>query len=263
VPVPCQYEPMERSIPTPNEVLTHAVEALAAHYPDADSAFVAGSLMRGEGSATSDIDLVVLHSSLPQAYRESFIFNGVPVETFVHDPETLSWFIEHDRKDGHPALINMLSEGVLIGPRQDIGLDFKQRALQILAEGPPPLSADALLRLRYTITDKLDDLETDRSPAEVVAIGAAIYPLLVELLLRGGNRWNGSGKWNARLLNQMDESVAQRFETAFLDLYRGTDARSVLRLADSLLEQHGGRLFSGYRSDAPAGSRSPFVGSGA
>ena len=250
---------MKHSAPTPNEIRELAIEVLAAHHPNADAAFVAGSFMRGEGSATSDIDLVILHPSLTQAYRESFIFKGIPVETFVHDPETLSWFLEHDRKDGHPALIGMLVEGVLIGPRQDIGHAFKQRALQMLAEGPPPLSTDALQRLRYAITDKLDDLEADRSPAEIIAIGAALYPLLVELALRGSSRWNGSSKWSARLLNQMDASIAQQFETAFLALYNGSDTHAVIRLADTLLEQHGGRLFSGYRSNAPADWRSPFT----
>jgi predicted nucleotidyltransferase len=250
---------MKHSAPTPNEIRELAIEVLAAHHPNADAAFVAGSFMRGEGSATSDIDLVILHPSLTQAYRESFIFKGIPVETFVHDPETLSWFLEHDRKDGHPALIGMLIEGVLIGPRQDIGHEFKQCALQMLAEGPPSLSTDALQKLRYAITDKLDDLEADRSPAEIIAIGAALYPLLVELALRGSSRWNGSSKWSTRLLNQMDASIAQQFETAFLALYNGSDTHAVIRLADTLLEQDGGRLFSGYRSNAPADWRSPFI----
>jgi hypothetical protein len=253
---------MKRTVPTPNETLELATEVLATHYPNADAAFVAGSFMRGEGSATSDIDLVVLHPSLTQAYRESFTFKDIPVETFVHDPETLSWFLEHDRKDGHPALIGMLTEGVLIGPMQDTGREFKKRALQMLAEGPPPLSTDAMQRLRYAITDKLDDLEADRSPAEVIAIGAALYPLLVELALRGSSQWNGSGKWNARLLDQMDASVAKQFKTAFLNLYNGSDTHTVIRLADNLLAQHGGRLFSGYRSDAPADWRLPSTRSG-
>jgi hypothetical protein len=246
-------------VPTPNEILKIAVEVLRAHYPDADSAFVAGSFMRGQGSATSDIDLVVLHPSLAQAYRESFIFQDIPVETFVHDPETLLWFLEQDRKDGRPALIGMLIEGVLIGPRQDTGNDFKKRAAQIFAEGPPPLDADAIERLRYAITDKLDDLEADRTPAERIAIGAALYPSLVELALRGNGRWNGNGKWHARLLGQMDVSVARQVETAFLSLYDGSDTQAVLGLAQSLLEQYGGRLFAGYRSDAPADWRSPLI----
>ena len=237
-----------------------AIEVIAVRYPHADAAFVAGSLMRSQGSVTSDIDLVVLHSKLVPAYRESFVFKGIPVEAFVHDPETLAWFLEQDRKEGHPALIGMLVEAVLIGPRQETAHDFKQRAEKIVAEGPPPLSNESLQRLRYAITDKLDDLEADRPPAEFIAIGSALYPLLAELVLRGHGRWNGSGKWIARLLNELDAALAQRFERAFLDLYIRSDAGPVLRLAEELLEQHGGRLFSGYRSDAPADWRAPLTG---
>jgi len=250
---------MKRSVPTADEVVKIAAEVLAAHHPSADSAFVAGSFMRGQGSTASDIDLVVLHPSLAQAYRESFLFQGIPVETFVHDPETLSWFLEQDRKDGRPALIGMLIEGALIGPRQGTGADFKKRASQMFAEGPPSLNTDAIERLRYAITDKLDDLEAERTPAERIAIGAALYPLLVELTLRGSNRWNGDGKWCARLLNEMNASEARQVEEAFLSLYDGSDIQAVLRLAENILDQHGGKLFSGYHSKAPADWRSPFI----
>lgn len=246
---------MEPPIPTADEVLECAVSTLLDRYPEAQSAFVAGSFMRGEGSATSDIDLVVLYSSLPQAYRESFQSYGIRVEAFVHDPETLAWFLEQDRRDGRPAMIGMLCEGRLIGPRQNDGIALKQRAERMLAAGPPALSADGLLRLRYAITDKLDDLEADRTRAEILAIGAALYPVLVELVLRGSGRWNGSGKWNARLLLRFDPALSEKFETAFQSLYRGEDTRPVSRLADEVLEQHGGRLFAGYRSDAPTSWR--------
>jgi hypothetical protein len=246
---------MAASLPTPDEILALAAEILATHYPNADAAFVAGSFMRGQGSATSDIDLVVLHPSLPHAFRESFVFKNIPVETFVHDPETLSWFLERDRQDGHPALVGMLVEGVLIGRSQQTASDFKNHASQLLAAGPPPLNPDALQRLRYGITDKLDDLAADRSPTERIAIGAALYPLLVELALRGNNHWNGTGKWSARLLHQMNPPLAQQFESAFLSLYDGSVTHAVIQLADTLLSPHGGRLFAGYHSNAPASWR--------
>ncbi|WP_172716955.1 nucleotidyltransferase domain-containing protein [Neorhizobium sp. T6_25] len=38
---------------------------LTERLTDADFAFVAGSIMRGTGTPSSDIDLVVLHSALP------------------------------------------------------------------------------------------------------------------------------------------------------------------------------------------------------
>jgi len=253
---------MARSLPSPSEIRTLASEVFATQYADADAAFLAGSFMRGQGSPTSDIDLVVLCPSLPHAFRESFLFENIRVETFAHDPETLTWFLENDRNDGHPALIGMLIEGVLIGPRQKTAADLKQLASRLFAAGPPPLNTDALERLRYAITDKLDDLATDRSSAERIAIGAALYPLLVELVLRGNNQWNGSGKWSSRLLHQNDAGLAQRFESAFVALYSGSDTHAVIQLADILLASHGGRLFAGYRSDAPAHWRSPFIPSG-
>ena len=58
-------------------------------YGDAAVVLAAGALMRGQGTAYSDLDLVVIYERLPVAYRESFRFQGLPVEAFVHDPETL------------------------------------------------------------------------------------------------------------------------------------------------------------------------------
>jgi hypothetical protein len=248
---------MARPVPSPSEILSLASEILATRYPAADAAFVAGSFMRGQGSTTSDIDLVVLHPSLPHAYRESFTFHDLPVEAFVHDPETLAWFLEQDRLDGHPSLIGMLVEGVLLGSNQQPAATLQQHASEIFAAGLPPLSPDALDRLRYTITDKLDDLAADRSPAEHIAIGATLYPLLVELVLRGNNHWNGTGKWSARLLHQFDEPLAHHFESAFLALYNNATPAAVLELAETLLAPHGGRLFANYRSNAPADWRTP------
>ncbi|MBW6420918.1 nucleotidyltransferase domain-containing protein [Rhizobium sp. XQZ8] len=56
---------------------------LAERFADADFAFVAGSIMRGAGTPSSDIDLVVLHSALPNAHRRSQLFEGMPFEAFV------------------------------------------------------------------------------------------------------------------------------------------------------------------------------------
>jgi len=64
---------------------------------------LAGSIVRGEGTPHSDLDLVVIFDRLPNAYRESFYFGDLPVEAFVHDPETLNYFLfEVDRSSGIP-----------------------------------------------------------------------------------------------------------------------------------------------------------------
>ena len=72
-----------------NDVLDAAHAIWSQRYSGADVVLAAGSIVRGEATAYSDLDLVVVYSKLPCAYRESFSFHGLPVEAFVHDPETL------------------------------------------------------------------------------------------------------------------------------------------------------------------------------
>ncbi len=88
-------------------------QILDDRYPDADVIFLAGSLLRGEGTPYSDLDLVVIFEQLPHAWRESFNFKGYPVEAFVHDPETFNHFIfELGRPSGLAAMAHMVAEGV-------------------------------------------------------------------------------------------------------------------------------------------------------
>jgi len=98
-----------------HNVLKLAYSICEQRYSEAKALFAAGSFIRGEETAFSDLDLVVVYESLPNAYRESFRFDGIPVEAFVHDPQTLNYFfLEVDRPSGVPALPQMVQEGVEI-----------------------------------------------------------------------------------------------------------------------------------------------------
>lgn len=195
---------------TPEEATALAIEIVAERFPAAEAAFVAGSIIRGEGTTLSDLDLVVLHSRLENAWRESFVFNATPVEAFVHDPETLAWFVRSDLKTARPALIGMLAEGRVVGPRPSLAHDLKRQAQAILAKGPPPITREQLDQLRYNITDKIDDLRGERSAEEIIAIGAALYAPLAEILLRTRGGWIGAAKWIPRLLRKADPMLANR-----------------------------------------------------
>ena len=66
--------------------------------------------MRGEHTNTSDLDLVVLYTSIPNAFRDSYVFEGWPIEAFVHDYQTLHYFFKHvDKPTGEPSLMQMVS----------------------------------------------------------------------------------------------------------------------------------------------------------
>src|SRR5690349_17930039 len=82
-------------------------------YPDAAAVLLAGSVVRGQATAHSDLDLVVLYERVAHAWRESFLSEGWPVEAFVHDLETLRYFFEKvDGTTAPPSLAYMVLEGV-------------------------------------------------------------------------------------------------------------------------------------------------------
>jgi predicted nucleotidyltransferase len=221
-------------------------------YPDSRALFAAGSIVRGEGTSTSDLDLVVVYPRLPCAYRESFRFDGYPVEAFVHDPETLEYFFEElERPSGVPALPQMVFEGVEIPQPTDLSQALKQRAAALIASGPPALDADAERRMRYLLFDLLDDLRAPRSRDEMFGAAARLYELLADYWLRRRGCWSGRGKAILRALRQADAALSESYCAAFATLFTTGEAAAILQFAEGILNEAGGPLFDGYRSDAP------------
>jgi predicted nucleotidyltransferase len=246
---------VSRCCPTPTEALAIAEAVFRTRYEGAAFAYAAGSIMRGEGTHLSDLDLVVVYDHLEAAWRESFIAGMVPVEAFVHDRETLAWFINGDVVRGRPIILSMIAEGTVIGPAQVQAEAVRMEVSNRLAEGPLPLSLTDLNALRYEITDAVDDLRGDRTTGETMAIGALLHPKLVELALRGRGRWNGAGKWVPRLLGEVDAELPGRFDTAFRTLFSNGDVGPVIALAEAELAPHGGCLFDGDYRIAPGSWR--------
>ena len=140
-------------------IIDVATAIRAARYTGAVATFAAGSIVRGEGTPFSDLDLVVVYAELPCAYRESFRFGGYPVEAFVHDPATLEYFfLEVDRPSGVPALAHMVVEGIEIPAPSDVSRELKRLAASVIGAGPPALDSESERRMRYFVSDLLDDL---------------------------------------------------------------------------------------------------------
>jgi hypothetical protein len=244
------------TIPAGKPIAEIANAIRAGRYPDAAVVFAAGSIVRGEGTPYSDLDLVVVYPRLRCAARESFLHDNCPVEAFLHDPETLEYFFDQvDRPSGVPSLPQMVAEGIEIPAASDLSRALKQRAAALLAAGPPPLDADTEAQWRYNVSDLLDDLRGARSHDELVATGAALYDRLADYHLRRLGRWSGKGKGIPRALQRVDRELAIRFGRTFDDLFRLDDAGEVIALAEELLRPAGGPLFDGFRSDAPAAFR--------
>ncbi len=236
-----------------DEIVRIANDIHQERYRDAAILFAAGSIVRGEGTAYSDLDLVVVYERLPHAWRESFRHGDLPVEAFVHDPGTLRFFfVEIDGRSGVPSLPQMVHEGVEVPGPNALSAKLKESARSILDAGPPRWGEDVRRRKRYEITDQLDDLRAPRSDAEVWAAGTQLYTALADYYLRSRGLWSARGKAIPRALEQANTEVASRFGASFARLFREAEPADAIALAEELLQPDGGLLFEGYRLEAPA-----------
>jgi hypothetical protein len=229
-------------------------------YSDASVIFLAGSIIRGEATPFSDLDLVVVFDQLPAAYRESFHFQGFPIEAFVHDPETFNYFLfEVDRPSGIPALAQMVLEGVEIPRPNGLSRSLKQLATSVIQLGPPELSKEDVRKLRYNITSLTDDIREPRSRDELLAAATQLYEALADYYLRTNHRWSAKGKSIPRILRQADADLYLRYAASFDELFVHARPAAVVALVEEILTPRGGLLFDGHRLDAPANYRKRLV----
>ena len=225
-------------------------------YPDAVVAFAAGSVFRGEGNEFSDIDLVVLYDeNFEDVRRESFKIEGWPVEAFVQNKQSLDYFLDKDRKNGMPIMINMIREGIEIPGPCPLSQMQKAEAERHYALGPLPLSEDEMRARRYHLSDMLDDLRGIVKPQERYAILAKLYINLADFHLRAAGNWSGSGKGLARALKRYAPEMAEDYFNVFEAAYCEGNCESVINLAKEIMKPYGGNLFFYKQGADPDGGK--------
>lgn len=229
-----------------------AKRALAKHYPGAIGGFVAGSVIRGEGTPTSDIDIAVLFDeSFEDVHRNSVVEEGWPIEFFVHNPQAQDFYFDKDRKRGMCIMPTMVANGIIIPDKTDLLLAQRCKAATIIAAGPPLLAKDDCDLRRYMIADLLDDLEGASDAGTRRATLALLHEHLGDFHLRARGCWSGRGKSLLKRLKEEDEDYAARYGVAFESGFSAQNIAPVMILAEETLAPRGGRLWEGYRSAAP------------
>jgi hypothetical protein len=212
-----------------------ARELVRDRFPNAGWAMLTGSVVGPHRTAGSDLDIVVLDETDP-GHRESLRHQGWPVEFFVHTEERLTVFLARELAKRKPSTHRMLAQGVVL--TGDPG-DLPARCARVLADGPGPLSPAERDRLRYGLTDGLDDLRHATDPGERTVIAASLWTGAAEAFLSLAGRWVSGGKWLLRELREQDPSFAARWLAARDD---------PAALVTDILESAGGPLFDGYRA---------------
>jgi predicted nucleotidyltransferase len=219
-------------------------------YEGARVLFLGGSVMRGEETPASDLDIVVVYERLPNAYREAFMYGGWPVEAFVYDAGTLEEFFESDRQRGVPALMSMVWEGLEVPEACEFSARLKRSARELLDAGPPLWDEEELTLRRYRLTDWVDDMRHPRSAEELVATGAWLYQDAAEFYFRTRGLWSAHSKTIPRRLRATDAPFAERFLRAFDALFTDRRPEPAIALVAELLEPFGGFFFEGFRKEA-------------
>jgi hypothetical protein len=165
-------------------------------YPEAKVLFCGGSVVRGEGRPSSDLDVVVLFEHIERAWRDSFFFEGWPIEVFAHDNETLAYFFDQDEKQGRPVLAQIVAEALVVPGPNETSERVQARARERLTLPRPRPASDAVERARYAVTDLLDDFRDERPRAEQIA-GARLRSLLPRRRSKGRDR---GGRARARTI---------------------------------------------------------------
>ena len=222
-----------------------AKKFIAEKFPDCQAALLAGSVVRGEDTATSDLDIVVFDEKVESAYRESLIEYGWPIEVFVHNLISYSDFFKSDRESARPSLPRMVSEGIVLFDSGVVSF-IKDEANVLLKKGPEVWSIETIVMKRYMITDALDDLIGSTNPAEDLFIANTLANEIHEFVLRTNVQWVGSSKWVVRALSQFDEKFARLFVQAFDLFYKTGNKDEIIMLTDEVLKPYGGRLFEGF-----------------
>lgn len=215
------------------------------HFPNCKGALLAGSVVRGEATEKSDLDIVIFDKNLRTSYRESLIEYGWHIEVFVHTLTSYKQFFKMDYERARPSMPRMVSEGIVL---KDEGIieSIKKEANDLLHNGPQEGSEETINTKRYFLSDALDDFIGSTNRSEELFIATTLAELLSEFVLRTNRQWIGTSKWVYRSLKDYDEEFANQFVKAFDIFYKTGNKGQVIELADYVLQPFGGKLFDGF-----------------
>lgn len=238
---------------------------LKARFPEARCFVVSGSIVRGQGTATSDYDCVVEFARVDPPWRETFEDKGRLYEAFCHDPEASHWVLGREADDGRPVLAHMLATGIVVPVAGDDDPVVRAThqlvsiAKRLLAAGPPPLEPADLDRRRYFLTAYADDARDAKNRGEELASLMRMYDFACNLFLRLRGHFEAGDKWVPRSVLAADPSYGREILAAFDDAFAGRGPDEALRVTAEILRLAGGPLQAGWRAQGKTMGKKPLT----
>jgi len=218
---------------------------IAATYPRAEIAIIAGSTSRGERTTTSDIDLLLIGDSLfddgsQTSAAATHEFEGEIFEVFAYRPEGFDEWAHRGIRQHRPVIVHMLVEGSPIRTVDTLDA-LREHWDAILSAGPSMDPAESAFR-RYVITDLLDDLRDGTDALEQRVVSALLFERVAELILLSEGRWIATGKWLPRRLRALSRERADVLSAPLL----AGDPVAFAERVEAELQRLGGRVQAGF-----------------
>lgn len=214
--------------------LKQSLTRLQAEYPNLRAVLLAGSLQRGEGGLTSDLDLWCLIDG-DFRVRHTWEVGGVLVEVFLNPyQEILKYFTEDDVQAIH---MTATGEVVYGNPADPVLKRLQELAQARLAAGVKPLTAFERDLQRYLALDLYEDaLDVAEDPLNCRWVGAELLKQALEYYYHSRGRWPAKSKRILQRLAADDPGLAERARE-----YLKSGELTILKgIADEIFAPQGG-----------------------
>lgn len=234
------------------DAVTVASALVSDRFPNAEQAWLGGSVVMGCATETSDLDITVLDENA-SAHRESLRYQGWPVELFVHTTSSIRFFVDKDLAQRKPTMARLIADGVPLVAGQG-GATIRRHCESVLTAGPGSLAPEAIDAARYALSDLLDDLRGGATGPVGAAVVIETWRRTADLILGAHGCWTGGGKWLMRELLHLDESSGTTWTTMLDEALRSAlagNAQPLQTVAEAALSLLGGRLWEGFSQAGP------------
>ena len=216
--------------------MRQAVEHILDHFEPL-AIIAAGSIIRGEGHANSDLDIFVIFEGDYRKLEHKY-FNSVQCQLFYNPPQRIPQYFneERTRLDGGNSTAHMLTSGFVILNRDPRIDDIRQQAHEVL-QLPPLHDEGSLQRLRYHAVDLLENVldlrESDSDMAQMI-IGEVV-PIMLRYHFLKQKKYIPRHKDILKYIRNADPALAQLLHRLYTS---DNDARYdiLLEIADKTIE---------------------------
>ncbi|WP_329154616.1 nucleotidyltransferase domain-containing protein [Streptomyces sp. NBC_01456] len=230
--------------------LSQAGRLVGELFPQALGAVLGGSAALGNSTPTSDLDIGVLLPDSAGSGREVIRYEGRLVELFLNSVGDVPEFFEWDRARRRATVVFVYAQGMTLTDPHGQVTRTRQLAEEVVAMGPPPLTAEQWRHGRYVLTCYLDDLaDTVTSSVhryEQLVVADHVLREAAELVTAHHGAWTGIGKWMPRRLIAADPVLGNALLAGHRAVAERADPTPLAAAAENLLDLIGGPLREGY-----------------